>query len=278
MPSVSINGTNLFYVTAGEGFPCLVMHGGLGVDHTYLYPTLNPLGDKLHLVYYDHRGNGRSGRPPKNTMTHAQFAMDAEALVQHLGFEKVAVIGHSYGGFIALEFALRFPHRLSHLILFDTAPAFDYFDEILENALKMGATDEMIENLKTNYSTDEDFRKGMEIIQPLYFKNFAPEIAKRLFKNTIFNANGDAAEGELEAYNMVPRLNKIQIPTLILAGRYDFICPPSQATILHKGIANSKMVIFENSGHIPAVEEPEAFFSTVLGWIDKTTGQIQSES
>lgn len=272
MSSVSINDTDLFYVTTGEGLPCLVMHGGLGIDHTYLHPALDPLGDKLHLVYYDHRGNGRSGRPPKHTMTHAQFAADAEKLAQHLGFDKVAVIGHSYGGYIALEFALRYPNRLSHLILFDTAPVpvFNYFDEILENARQMSATDEMILSLQSDYATDEEMRKGMETIQPLYFKNFVPEIAKSLFENTILNVDGGATEGELKAYNMVPRLNEIQIPTLILVGRYDFICPPSQAQILHNGIANSKLVIFENSGHFAPVEEPEAFFSTVRSWIDET--------
>jgi len=207
-------------------------------------------------------------------MTHAQFAADADALAQYFGFDKVVVIGHSYGGFIALEFALRYPKRLSHLILFDTTPVpvFKYFDEIIENARQLGATDEMIEGLQSDWATDDEMRQGMETIQPLYFKNFEPEIAKRLLENTIFNVNGGAAEGEIEDYNMVPRLSKIQIPTLILVGRYDFICPPSQAQILHNGIANSKLVIFENSGHFSAVEEPEAFFSTVRSWIDKRTG------
>lgn len=63
MPIAKINGADLFYLTRGEGLPCLVMHGGLGLDHTYLHPWLDPLGDTLQLVYYDHRGNGRSGRP-----------------------------------------------------------------------------------------------------------------------------------------------------------------------------------------------------------------------
>ncbi len=103
MATASINGTELYYTTVGEGLPCLVMHGGLGFDHTVLHPWLDPLGDTLHLIYYDHRGNGRSGRPSRETHTHAQFAADAEALAAYLGFERVAVIGHSYGGFIALE-------------------------------------------------------------------------------------------------------------------------------------------------------------------------------
>jgi len=267
MSTAFINGTELYYVSAGEGLPCLVMHGGLGFDHTYLHPWLDSLGDVLHLTYYDHRGNGRSGRPAKATMTHAQFAADAAALVAHLGFAKVAVIGHSYGGFIALEFALRYPQHVSHLILVDTAPAFNYDEEIRANALRKGATEEMMTILQGGFASDEEMREKFAKIWPLYFKTFDVNIAHRLVENSIVSASGGAVEGELEAYNMVPQLGEIQIPTLILVGRDDFICPPSQAHILHEGIANSDLVIFENSGHLPFIEEPEAFFKTVRDWV-----------
>ena len=269
MPTVPIHGTDLYHVTAGEGVPCLVMHGGLGFDHSYLHPWLNTLGDTLHLIYYDHRGNGQSGRPAKETMTHAQFAADADALATQLGFDKVAVIGHSYGGFIALEFALRYPHRVSHLILVDTAPAFNYVEEIMAHALRKGATEEMMMILQTDFASDEEMRQKFPKIVPLYFKTFDADIALRLMEKSIITSSGGAVDGELEAYNVVPRLGEIQIPTLILLGRDDFICPPSQAHILHRGIAHSELVIFENSGHFPYVEEPELFFNTVQDWIER---------
>ena len=85
MPTVEVHQTQLFYTRRGTGVPCLVMHGGLGLDHTYLR-GLDSFSDVLHLVYYDHRHNGRSGRPPLETVTHAQLADDAEGLRQHLGF------------------------------------------------------------------------------------------------------------------------------------------------------------------------------------------------
>jgi pimeloyl-ACP methyl ester carboxylesterase len=93
-------------------------------------------------------------------MTHAQFAADADALTAHLGFNKVAVMGHSYGGFIALEFALRYPDRVSHHILLDTAPAFTYHEEIKANALRKGATEEMMTILQTDFASDEEMRSG----------------------------------------------------------------------------------------------------------------------
>lgn len=271
MSIANIHNNELFYTVIGAGLPCLVMHGGLGFDHTYLHPWLDSLGDTLQLIYYDHRGNGRSGRPDRETMTHAQLAADADALAAYLGHGKVAVIGHSYGGFIALELALRYPDRLSHLILLDTAPTFDYFEEIFANAHRMGATDEMMTAAQEVWSTDEEMRERFGIIWPLYFKNFDPEIGARLLENVVVSISGSAREGEAEAYNVVPRLAEIQTPTLVLVGREDFVCPPSQAHILHEGIPNSELVIFEKSGHLPYVEEAELFFDTVRDWIRRNS-------
>ena len=92
-----------------------------------------------------------------------------------------------------------------------------------------------------------------------------------LLKNTIIKLSGNAREGELASYNVVPRLGEIQVHTLILVGRDDFVTPPSQAEKLHKGISNSELVIFENSGHFPFLEESDAFFKTVRDWIKRTT-------
>jgi proline iminopeptidase len=101
-------------------------HGGLGLDHTHLHPWLDPLGDVLRLVYYDHRGNGRSDGPFQKTWTHADLTADAEALRRELGLGRMVLLGHSYGGFLALDYAVRYPDLLSHLILVSTAPAVDY--------------------------------------------------------------------------------------------------------------------------------------------------------
>jgi proline iminopeptidase len=102
-------------------------------------------------------------------VTHAQLADDAEGLRQHLGFGKVAVLGHSYGGFIALEYALRYPDSVSHLILLDTAPVFDYGEEIIHNAMAKGATPVMLEALTASSANDEAMKSTLKLIFPLYF-------------------------------------------------------------------------------------------------------------
>ncbi|MEJ2359202.1 MAG: alpha/beta fold hydrolase [Deinococcales bacterium] len=268
MPTASINGTTLYYEIHGEGLPCLVMHGGLGLDHHYLTPGLDPLGDVMQLIYYDHRGNGASGRPPRETLTHAQMADDAATLASHLGHDRVAVLGFSYGGFIALEFALRHPRRLSHLILMGTAPAFGYGDEVLANARRMGASEAQLEQLGSDAEpvSDEAFEEHIEALWPLYFHDYRPEYA-RLLDDVVFSVRGQPPEEETAGYDVTARLGEISVPTLILSGRSDFVCPPSQAEILHRGIRGSELRTFERSGHMPYVEEPEATFAAVREWL-----------
>ena len=271
MPVAYLNGTELFYVEVGEGLPCLVMHGGLGFDHTYLHPWLDPLGDVMHLVYYDHRGNGRSGRPPSDTITFEQLCADADALREHLGFEKVAVVGHSFGGFIALEYSLRYPERLSHLILLDTMPNFDYEEEFGAGLRRKGATPEQREALDASADTDAEMWRLWKLMEPLYFHTFDADLAERVTGKTIPSVEAyEAGDAILEGWDLTARLGEISAPTLIVAGEDDIICPPSQAKIMHERIPNSELVIFGRSGHVPYVEEPEAFFDAVLGWLRRT--------
>lgn len=267
-----VEGSQLFYVEAGAGLPCLVMHGGLGYDHTYMCPWLDALGDRLRLIYYDHRGNGRSGRPPLETLTHGQFAADADALRRHLGLDRVAIMGSSYGGFIALEYALRYPQYLSHLILIGTAPALDYLDEVAANARQRGATPEMLAALDSVPESDAAMARRAAVIAPLYFHALDPRLAGRAFGKTVFSSSAAARGRQLrQTYNVTARLSEIRVPTLIAVGRHDFVCPPSQAARLRAGIPHADLVVFERSGHLPFLEEPAAFFDAVREWLARVT-------
>lgn len=273
MATVRLNQTELFHIIVGQGLPCLVMHGGLGLDHTYLHPWLNPLGDVLQLIYYDHRGNGRSGRPPAETLTHEQFSRDADALRNRLGFSRVAVMGHSYGGFIALEYALRYPRRISRLILVDTAPAYNYGAEIRANLKRKNPTSVMQTALKSpTPASNAELERLFHTVLPLYFYRFDPKLARRLFADIIWSSSAAARNEQLlPRYNVASRLKEIEVPTLIVVGRDDFVCPPSQADLLHQRIAGSELIVLEQSGHFPYVEEPDAFFRSVRSWLKRVS-------
>jgi pimeloyl-ACP methyl ester carboxylesterase len=95
------------------------MHGGPSLDHWSLAP-FRQLAGQFTVIFYDHRCNGRSTGAPVSSMTFENLTADAEALREKLGFERWAVLGHSFGGHVALEYALRYPGSLSHLVLLDT--------------------------------------------------------------------------------------------------------------------------------------------------------------
>jgi pimeloyl-ACP methyl ester carboxylesterase len=111
---------SLFAEVRGQGYPLVVMHGGPSADHFSMLP-FRQLADQFTVILYDHRCNGRSVGAPVSSMTWENLTADAEALRQRLGFERWAVVGHSFGGHVALEYALRYPASLSHLVLLNTS-------------------------------------------------------------------------------------------------------------------------------------------------------------
>jgi proline iminopeptidase len=268
MAIAHVNGTDLFYTEVGHGVPCLVMHGGLGVDHTQFREWLDPLGDVLRLVYYDHRGNGRSGRPPIETLTHDRLVADADGLRTHLGFERIAVMGHSYGGCLALMYALQYPQRVSHLLLVGTTAAWDYFDEMAEDLQRRAVGEEVAAALLNLPATDHEMARNQLAIAPLAFHPANVQLANRVLSKTVWNAAANVRSRQLTAdYNVRPRLGEITAPTLILTGREDFFCPPMQAERMHRSIHGSEMVIFERSGHYPFAEESAAFQEALRAWL-----------
>jgi proline iminopeptidase len=231
--------------------------------------ALDPLGDTLRLVYLDQRGCGRSGRPSLGTLTLESLCADVDALRQHLGFKRWAVLGNSYGGFVALEYALRYPNRLSHLILSDTAPSWgDYDDEIAANVEQRNPPEE-VRAAAAEPADDESFARIFTALLPLYYATYDPERERRHFEGSIFCSATAAHSLEVarHTYNVTERLGEIRAPTLVTVGRHDFICPPSRAEILHTGIPASELVVFERSGHFPFIEEPDVFDTVVRAWL-----------
>ena len=280
MTITKVNDTELYYDEFGSGHPFLVMHGGLGIDHTYLHPTLDPLGDIFKLIFYDHRGHGHSGRPPINTITYEQLADDANALRKRLGYEKIGVIGNSAGGYVALNYAIHYPKNISYLILLDTAPAFDYMEEMMVNIQRKNPTQEIIETLNAPIDpTIEGFRNQFKIIQPLYFYEYTSEteeMSNRLIDKMIINPEVAAlTEILMRKYNVSSELTKIEVPTLILVGKDDFVCPPSQAQRMHDSIPNSELHIFEKCGHYPYFETPGEFFRVVRDWFKRVYHELE---
>ena len=116
---VEVQGATLHVEVVGEGPPLALMHGGPGGD-LYSMAPFRALADEYTLVLYDHRCNGRSECGDVTSMTWDNLVADAEVIRERLGFQRWAVLGHSFGGMVAMEYALRHPDRLTALVLADT--------------------------------------------------------------------------------------------------------------------------------------------------------------
>ena len=119
MPLMSIRDASLFVEVVGDGYPLLLMHGGPGADH-WTMQTFRRCADRYTVILYDHRSTVVRVGASVSTMTWDNLIADADALRETLGFERWSVLGHSFGGHVALEYALRYPDHLSHLVLLDT--------------------------------------------------------------------------------------------------------------------------------------------------------------
>lgn len=255
----------------------LVMHGGMGLDHTYLRPWLDPLGEQVELIFYDHRGNGRSAAPEDwGDVDHATWVADADALRAHLGHERIFLFGHSHGAYLALEYALRYPDRLQGLVLCSATPAVDYPEVMMANA-QARATPEQFAALAGGLSEpvpdDETLRRMWLHLLPLYFHGDVPEAAEAQFAGVHYRADAFNCGFFqcLPRFNLVGQMAQLSAPTLILAGADDFITPVAQgAERLHNELPNSKLVVLERSGHYPFIEEPAAFVAAIRDWLEQT--------
>lgn len=253
----------------GDGAPTLVLHGGLGVDHTS-YRTLDALSDELRLIYLDHRGNGRSARPDPATLTMAGWADDARDVGRAVaGDAPLVVIGHSYGGFVAQELAIRDPQAVGALVLICTTPGQLGTDE---EPAPPGPPlpDEFAAMLSAPPATDDEMAVTMAALAPAYVHRADPVVLRDSMANTRFSGAAMRRGFEVLAeWSAVDRLGAIVAPTLVIAGRHDPFTSWPQAHRIAARVPGAEVVIFEDSSHFPWLDEPELFFATVRVWLQR---------
>lgn len=272
MATAEINGTTIYYEEAGAGFPCLLLHGGLGVDSRYLVRTFGPLEDRLRMVFYDHRGNGRSGRPPFETVTIEQLADDAAALAAHLGIGRALAIGHSYGGFVAQELAIRHPALIAALILADTTPGQLGSTESPDDEQGPPMPPVLVRAMEQGPEPGEDMDRFLERMQPYYFEHVGPEVFGPVLEGTVYHGAMMTHSMELLTHwSSVDRLPSIAVPVLAVTGRHDFLCSPPQATRITSKVPHGEAAIIEGCGHFPFIEAPAPFFAAVESWLSRVS-------
>jgi proline iminopeptidase len=264
--TIPVDGAEIHVEDVGRGPVALVLHGGLGIDHR-MYRSLDPLGDALRLVYVDHRGNGRSTGDP-DTATMEQWAADAAAVARHVaGDEPVVVIGHSYGGFIAQELMIAHPDVVRAGVLLTTTPG-----QLADGEEPASEGPAMPEEFAAMFidmpETDEQYAAFTERLLPAYLHRTSVEALRTAMAGTVFRvAAMRRGFEELARWSSVDRLAEVTVPVLVVAGRHDAFCAWPQSERIANRLPDAEVVVFEESGHMPWLEEPDRFFPTVLDWL-----------
>lgn len=274
------DGRRLAYRRAGKG-PTLVCHGG-GPGFSSLYlADLGGLADELELVLLDPRGTGDSTKPVDSRAYELDdYVGDLEELRDHLGLERLQVLGHSHGGLVAIAYAARHPERVERLILASTLARFSPEQEsAMAQAVERSAGEPWYEDARAALEAESagDFESDEELGElalrefPFYFARYGDD--ERAYLETLRREtpNADALRlfntEQMPVFDLRPELGRITAPTLVIAGEDDFITGPPSAVEIGEAIASARTVLLPNTGHFVFVEAPEVFREAVLSFL-----------
>lgn len=275
---VEADGARLFYRSFGSGEPVIVLHGGPSPGHDYLLPWMTRLADRFRLIVYDHRGTGRSTRgTEEEALTRQLFVEDVERVRERLDLGRVHLVGHSWGGLLAIEYALAHPERLRSLVLIGTTEPGERY------AIDLGPIVEQRRPRRDSLELaelfgSEEYRAGEpatldRIYQLVYRPWFGrPEIADSL----TFEVDGASARKGRETARLVDRnsrpprhwddLDHVPVPTLVIHGERDPI-PIEMARELARVLPEGRFFLVPGSGHFPFAESPDVVFPALRSFL-----------
>ncbi len=273
----SVNGTEIFYKTMGEGEPVIIVHGGPVLEHGYLVPYLKPLTTNYELIFFDQRLSGRSSADVDSTdVTLSNFVEDIEALRKSFGVDTFHLVAHSWGGLLAMKYALKYSSNLRSLALLNSMPASSKLWRKEESILAQKISKEDSTQRHAIMSSDlfkKDPPKAIEKLLILSFKNqfYTPSLADSLdfyipddymTRSRKFGYIRD----DISNYDLHAELSSLDIPTLLIYGQIEPATSLS-APRLHDAIPNARLKIIEQSGHFPFLEQPDIFINTVQNFL-----------
>jgi proline iminopeptidase len=273
---IPVQGAWLYCREVGQGASIIVLHGGPDFDISYLLPELDRLSDKFHLIYYDQRGRGRSADnvKPEDVTLESEMA-DLDEVREHFHLDKVVLLGHSWGAVLALEYALRYPERVSRLVLMDPAPAssadinrfrkerVEKWPVLMElrkaiadtTAYKEADPEAVVAYYRVHFkpalARSDDYEKLIIRMQARFIEQGRAGILKsRAIEDRLVNETWASPNG----YDLYPKLKDLNIPALVITGDHDFF--PFAVEHIAQAIPGARLVTLKDCGHFPYLECP----------------------
>jgi len=282
---VPFRGFKVWYRSFGADrpgkLPILCLHGGPGAPHDYLEPLAELARTGRRVFFYDQLGCGRSDQPSDPSLWRVPLFVEEVGVVRKaLGLERVHILGQSWGGMLAMEYALTQPAGLASIMVANSpASMIQWVAEANRLRAELPA-DVQQTLLRHEAAGTTDSPAHRDAVMVFYRRHLCrldpwPECLLRSFarlRHEVYHTMNGPSEfyviGNLKDWNIIPRLGEIRVPTLVLSGRYDEATPLVAETI-QRGIPGSEWVLFDASAHSPHLEEPQRYLAVVERFLDK---------
>lgn len=272
---IEVDGKIVCYEERGEGRPFVFVHGGLGHDHTYFLPFVEPLAARARLILVDLLGNGHSDAPSDwDEVTDVSvWVQQLDGLRKALGLPSWAMLGHSFGGFVVQTYALEHQDDLDALVICTSSPRVDHLDASVAAAQRL-ATPEQFQVLTTelfaHMESDEHYARVWRDVFPVYFCNPDPVVMREVDERMTYRADSfNAAVRVLPTVDVLDRLPELHIPTLVIGAAEDWTFPPVHGPRkIHAAVPGSTYVEIEECGHYPFIEQQDQFNDAVAAFLD----------
>ncbi len=281
MPTVTLNNATFVYDETGDpdAETIIALHGGRGIgDRRGEYNAYKPLSDKYRLIAYDQRGCGETSLTPPYTFE--QLADDVEAFRVNLcGGRKIILEGGSFGGMIALTYAVKYGHNLSRLILRGTAASYHHEDDAMvvfkERLHKASSASlSMLEKMFSDKVKDDtELRLIWLALQPLYYEKFDPDAALERTRTMHLHAETHNALFKERLYDLRDRLKDIPVPTLVICGAEDWICPPNHSRLIAERIPKGELLEVPGANHAVHAEANVTVIAAIRTFLERTASE-----
>jgi len=277
---VEVMGFKLFYRSFGAGDNVLLcLHGGPGVPHYYLLPLAKLASDNFRVVLYDQLGVGSSEKPEDSALFNIERgAGEVEGVRKALGIGRINLLGSSYGGALALQYALKYQQHIKKLVI---ASGLSSVSETVSEMTRLKSqlskeAQEVMKRCESKWAFQHpDYLKAVDEFYHKFLCRLPewPEDVKRALNElsvpVYFTQNGPnefTIIGTWKGWDITARLPEIKVPTLVTVGRYDEVTPKVAETI-HKGIHGSILRVFEKSAHLTMWDEEEEYLRVVKDFL-----------
>ena len=266
-----VRGVSIFERRIGTGLPTVVLHGGPGAHHDYLLPGFDALARGRQLIYYDQRGGGQSPVPRETPVGWREHVADLEELRKLWGLEQLTLAGYSWGGLLALLYAVEFPARVGRLALVSPAPGWRqarqeferrFQERNLAPQLQQERSAVRASGLRERDPT-EYARRVFELSVAPYF--FDPARARELTPFRVTGRTQQEVWSSLGDYDLRPKLSRLSIPAQVLQGESDVI--PIEASRTVAQLLGADLHLLPRCGHVPYIEAFDDFARLLNGFL-----------